>query len=152
MWNGSSAPSRVTRDGFERDVHAVAEAVAVVRREIAIDAVADLIAFGVHADRFADLHAGVGGDGDVAVEVEDAFGGECAAREWQRDEDRAPTPKRKAHAFPFSRLREKVPEADEGSFASVDSKIALTPALSRKRERGNAEAVIARGAIHAGAS
>jgi len=33
-------------------------------------------------------------------------------------------------------LREKVPEADEGDLASP-RKRALTPALSRKRERGN---------------
>jgi hypothetical protein len=37
--------------------------------------------------------------------------------------------------FPFSASREKVPEADEGAFERVN-RLALTPALSRKRERG----------------
>ena len=76
----------VARDagGREIDVHVVAEAVLVQRRKVAIDAVADLVAFGVDADRFVDLHAGVGVDGDVTVEREDAFVGERAACE--RDE------------------------------------------------------------------
>jgi hypothetical protein len=37
--------------------------------------------------------------------------------------------------FSFSRLREKVPEADEGTLVTVN-RLALTLALSRKRERG----------------
>jgi len=38
----------------------------------------------------------------------------------------------------FSRSREKVPKADEGAFPAVEKveKPSLTPALSRKRERG----------------
>src|SRR5215510_13057225 len=38
-------------------------------------------------------------------------------------------------AFPFSRLREKVPKADEGLFGTANH-ACPHPALSRKRERG----------------
>ena len=56
---------------------------------------------------------------------------------WTASQDRA-----KRAAFPaiaFSRLREKVPKADEGLFASCRGEPACPhPALSRTRERGTA--------------
>ena len=58
------------------------------RREIAIDAVADLIVLGPDLDRFRNAQTGVGIDFDIALEVEDALvGSGPGAKNARQDEE-----------------------------------------------------------------
>ncbi len=87
----------------EVDVHAVAEAVAVVGRKVAIDPMADAVAFGAHADRLVDQHARIGGDVDLAVEFEDAFVGLRNGDKAEQSAGNAEQAGDRVHSFTASR-------------------------------------------------
>lgn len=82
----------VTRhfQGHEVHPHAPPVVRAVIGREIAVDAVVDVPAFGVHADRLRDLELAVGADGDLVMEGEDALLGRCHRAAEQRNKEEQP--------------------------------------------------------------
>jgi hypothetical protein len=59
---------------FEGHHHARAARVAVVGGKVAHDAAADLASLGLHHDHLGHREHAVGGDADLAVEVEDPLG------------------------------------------------------------------------------
>ena len=76
---------------LEADHDAVAMAVAIAGREVAVDAAADVVAFRAHRDPFGDVEAAVGADVDLAVVGQDAFLRERRQREEQHGDHRQPS-------------------------------------------------------------
>ena len=80
MNHGSGLPSQHL-EHVEVDHHAVAVAVAVAGGEVAVDAAADPVALGAHADALDHVEAAVGVERDLAVVGQDAF---LRVQEWRQ--------------------------------------------------------------------
>src|SRR5690606_36000923 len=77
-------PVALDAEHLEADDDVVALRVPVAHRELAVDAAADVPAFGTHADVFGDVEAAVDLHVDGDVVGEDAFRRDGARRQQQR--------------------------------------------------------------------
>ena len=128
-------PVPLDAEQLEPHAHAIADAVAIARREIAEQAATDLHALGAHADRLGHLERAVGAHDQLAAVIEDPlFRAQGPDREQQRQHQQtAEGPHRTGSSTGATRAPGSASKYSAGakpkSFATITSGTFCTPSF-----------------------